>query len=429
MGDGRYYTYSQFFDVVILTTLITLAIINTLYCYYRNNEEGSTWHVNGCYGLVLFFIMFRIVESVIPNMTGAAQLRHISVVFLLASISLEGLRRFMLMKYKKVILLISLAIMLIFAVSDLMILDYGFHSSTYTLFYKVVLTVTATTISILNVPFILKQLKTMSSKAQTKWRLRLGLFILPAVVYTIGVWNNSSTIDYLEYLVVAGLTINLIFELQLGSQSALSILAFDKIGDMTSNYIIVVDTQEQVIYENEAVRKSDFFKASTMLNTNKIEEIFEGDEVKKTQYYKKEYLQLIVDETEQYFTYKISMLSHNNKVIGKIISFTRITDLMTLLMELEEKKKASQLINQQLSNYSEVVYYIEKEKEVDNLLNNILTSRDQQMKELLAMISETKGNIDETTFESYINASIQMSDGILEEVRQTVSDYRAYYGG
>jgi hypothetical protein len=157
--------------------------------------------------------------------------------------------------------------------------------------------------------------------------------------------------------------------------------------------------------------------------------LFNGDVSVKSNHLGKDYLLFKKDKSKHYFIYKKALLREMGKSVGYIMTITEITELIELLFSLEDKKKKSKDTNSQLINYSKVVYHIEREKELSNLLEEVINSREEQMKFLSQIISGIKENKDEQLFEDNIDVAISKSNEILYEVRNTVSTYREHFGG
>ena len=119
-------------------------------------------------------------------------------------------------------------------------------------------------------------------------------------------------------------------------------------------------------------------------------------------------------------------MESGQKNIGFIITITNITDLIKLLVNLENKKEESIIANEKLKKYSDVVYHVEKEKRINILLEEVLSLRDIQMQRLSQMIFDTKEKSNEKNFEGSVDVAINLANEILEEVRDTVSKYREY---
>lgn len=258
-------------------------------------------------------------------------------------------------------------------------------------------------------------------------KYKFMLIILPLGVYLVITCINCNAVCYIELFIslCAIIYTNLIFAFN--TESSYSILAFDKIENISTNYIFVIDNLGKVIYSNDMVKISEFF--GDIKHIESVTKIFKCDTVESYSYLDKEYINIKKDSEDFYFSYSYSQLYHKEKTIGSVITITNITDLILLLNNLEDKKAESKKLNEELKNYSKVVYHLEKEKEINNLLEEIVLARDGQMKYLTNLIKDTKAKIDDKTFENYIEISIDKSNEILEDVRKTVTKNREYYGG
>lgn len=137
MGDGRYYTYFQFADIIILTFLSVLSLVSILFFYYRKNKDMSITYITAPSLLILVFLFIRIIESVIPNLEIASSLRELQLVLLVACVILCVLNK----KHIENKLMVILIITIILGVNNLFLniifITYEFHNIIYTSFYKV----------------------------------------------------------------------------------------------------------------------------------------------------------------------------------------------------------------------------------------------------------------------------------------------------
>ena len=92
------------------------------------------------------------------------------------------------------------------------------------------------------------------------------------------------------------------------------------------------------------------------------------------------------------------------------------------MYSLEDQKQKSKEANAKLRNYSEVVYHIEKEKEINTLLEEIVSSREKEMQSLINRIDALIDN--EGDFVEQVDPVIRFNQKILEDVRKAVSTYR-----
>lgn len=77
-------------------------------------------------------------------------------------------------------------------------------------------------------------------------------------LYMTMIFYKSHTVCYIELIISLSVIVytNLIF--RLNSKSSHTILAFDKIGDISTNYIFVIDRDNRLIYNNKMAKQSEF---------------------------------------------------------------------------------------------------------------------------------------------------------------------------
>jgi hypothetical protein len=129
-----------------------------------------------------------------------------------------------------------------------------------------------------------------------------------------------------------------------------------------------------------------------------------------------------------YMGYSKKSIIKNNKLAGYIITFTDITELINMLDELNMKQSETVKANTKLSHYKEIVYDIEKEKEINNLLDEIANNQQKSMLELKCDIDDVKISLDED-FIQKISKIITNAKHDLQDVRKAVTAYMNYYGG
>ncbi len=424
MGDGRYYTYCQFFDVLLLIFLITLVIASLIYFHYRKNRDNKLLHINIPLILIAFFCIMRMGEIVIPNLFYAHMLRNVECGILVLVILILSLDKKTINTNRKTIFFILIPFIIILLYNRSFVESYEFHNVFYTPMYKWLLVSCLFT-------WILSSIKDLiigKGKYNNKQFVFIKLFVIliPISMYLLMIVTNLAFYEYFEIILLACFTVYLNFVFKFNNESSLTMLAFDKIGDASTNYIFVTDENYKLIYKNEAATKSGFFVEMTDINASDFAAMFKGESIKKTTNLGKEYIMLKIKNGKKYFAYKAKNLKNGQKHIGFIITVTNITDLIELLVNLENKKEESRIVNEKLKNYSDVVYHIEKEKEINNLLDEIVSLRDIQMKYLSRLIFDTKEKLNDNLFEEYIDLAINKTNEILEEVRDTVSKYREY---
>jgi transcriptional regulator with PAS, ATPase and Fis domain len=237
-------------------------------------------------------------------------------------------------------------------------------------------------------------------------------------------------VDYLDFAeILFFITLSVMFNIIMYSQSSsgLTILAFDKIGDILQDYVFVTNVDGNVIHKNKMANQSDLFISDEKIDIDNIKNIYRIKPDIKKNSHGNEYAKLEYKNKELYFIHKHDFLKDKEEIIGHIITIIDITNLMNLLYSLEDKKEKSKETNAKLKHYSEVVYHIEKEKEINVLLEEILYSREKEMQSLIDKINLLIQN--ENDFLEQIDHVVCFNQRILEDVRKAVRTYRQYYGG
>lgn len=424
MGDGRYYTYYQFFDVFLVLILIMLAIGNLIYIHYRKSRDTKLAHINTPLILIIVFCIIRMIETVIPNLFYAYMLRNIECGLLLLMIIMFSLDKKTINSNKKAIIALLISVILILFFNRIFVKNYDFHNVIYASMYELLLVSCVIIWIFLSAKDLFIEKATYHKKQIIVIKLFTVLF--PILIYLVILTKNSDYLEYFEMIMGVCFTIYINLSFRLNNESSLTMLAFDKIRKVSTNYIFVTDETYKLIYKNKAATKSGFFSELLNINASDFATIFKGNSVKKTTDLGKEYIRLEINGDTKYFAYKKKYLESEHKHIGFIITITNITDLIKLLIDLERKKEESIIANEKLKKYSDVVYHVEKEKEINILLEEVLSLRDIQMQYLSKMIFDTKENLNGNNFESSVDDAIDLANEILDEVRDTVSQYRAY---
>ncbi|MDA3846011.1 MAG: hypothetical protein PF505_05610, partial [Vallitaleaceae bacterium] len=86
MGDGRYYTFYQFYLSLILIILLIIVTSSMMISYYKNKNKENGINVSFIYLFLLIGIISLFVENVINIMDIALILRWISTISLLVSL-------------------------------------------------------------------------------------------------------------------------------------------------------------------------------------------------------------------------------------------------------------------------------------------------------------------------------------------------------
>lgn len=442
MGNGRYYTFEQFYSVIVLLALVIFIITSGIFCYLRTTNNDGKKYFSAIFTQLIIIAVARFVEEVIVSVDIAKNLRYSqNVVFLglsaiffyyfiskiipmFESIENGGISKSKMDKYFLRGLFAILMGLLIYGVSigeSFIIKSYSFDNIIYTKEYAIIIL-----ICLLILFVICVQTLFIGSKSRIISMLVLVMCVVPYCVYFIFVKNNISNVDIIEVVLYFMFTIMVNILATSFIPGNIAPLAFDSIKDMILDYVFITDENGKIVYKNKNVSNTDFFNHWENIKLNNIKELFVGC-VKERKSLNKSYVQLINNNSKYYFSYKYKILKNKNKVNCNIITITDITDLIEMLEDLEKTKKKHKKINEKLSDYSEKVYYMEKQKEINSLMEKIAKSQENSMLQIERKIDHAVSKIDHDTFENYIDDIILLSKNNLSEVRKAVSVYKEYY--
>lgn len=420
MGDGRYYTFYQFFDVLLIMISVIFSLFSIVHFYYKKNNKASIDYIFYPLYSVTIFGVLRIIEYVYPNMEVCIKLRNLSTIILIATIVTSRLSRFKIKKYFYMILIGLVTVLLIR--HNIFISDFEYHNIVYSSYYK------ALVVIVMVHSLVISYKVSIGKDSKILLLPDLMFFLIPVLAYGLIVFLNKHFVDYFETTLMILLTVFINIKFFKADESSYTTIAFDKIGNMGLSYIYVIDDAYKVIYKNNMVKSSHLFQSVVSLDLDDFSKLFGSETLVKYTYKDKEYFELTI-EKKYYFSYGMTELHEEDKCIGYIVTFADVTELLDLLIHLEEKKHETKKVNERLKNYSQVVYHLEKEKEINKLLEEIVTSRDRQMTYLSQLVQDATSKLEDDLFEKYIEVAINKSNEILEDVRETVTKYREYYGG
>ncbi len=435
MGDGRYYTFYQFFGILLLVMFSMFALMSAVAGYYRNSGNQKEKKILPIFYVLSILMILKTIEIIIPSLITGVILRSVISVLLIYEVIKWNVylneNIFSVVKSTKLwiaeIFSGIVAFLVMITKGNFLFNKYNFYHTEFTNYYK------AIWIVIFGINLFYCFMVLFSKKQKHKIYKNIGSFIilflfmiLPFGTYTYMLGNNIVFLDYAEIFILIMLSAILNIILYSQSPSGITILTFNKIGDIISDYIIVTDNKGRIIYKNSRVNQSDCFESEEIININNLSEIYRTDAMKMYNPDGEEYMKISNEKNDRYFTHRCDPLKNKKDTIGYIITIVEISELMELLNRLKEVQEKAKDTNNKLKNYAEVVYNAEKEKEINMLLEKILFAREKDMYQLIADIEEIlKEEIkNEFNFQEKIEILIKYNQKTLEEVRKTVSAYR-----
>jgi len=436
MGDGRYYTYYQFFGILILVILSILALASMVVGYYRNSGNQNEKKMSRYFLMLSIIIILKIVEFVIPEMEKGLVLRYLISLLLINQVLswIEYLNNYVLQIIKIPIYFLSeiivgiLLTITILTKGKLIISSYNFYKTEFTVTYLGIWIFVLLMILLYSFKILISK-----EKIHRVYQNKISFFILfiflliPVGLYLVMLIKKIFYLDFAEIFILTMLLT--IFNIIMYSQSpfGITILTFNKIGDIISDYIFVTDISGKVIYKNSRVNQATFFAVNDKIDLDNLNKIYFSDAIEMFHPEGKEYFKMNCNGIDCYFMHRCDPIKNREETIGYIITIVDISELMKLLHLLEEMQEKAKETNIKLKNYVEVVYNVEREKEINTLLEKILSSREKDMVQLIKYIEELieqKDVLTEADFQDKIDFLITYNQKILEEVRKTVNSYR-----
>lgn len=435
MGDNRYYTFIQFYSVIVLTVVAGAALFSGVYRSVRNGRDpGLFWGMSS----MLFFAVSsvaRIVEWVIPDFGLAASCREVFLWSMLAGVFcviayrgrwLIGHRfAFLTVGYRRWFVLVPvLAVMMILPRYVRLVKAYAYPVITYSMIFLVLMIyLTALYIS----QALVRHIRWMKGH-KNKNRQR-ELASLCAAVYggflLVYLWLIPDTAyrNGFEYLLlVLGI---LVMHLLVDAKNSFGITsaAFDNVVRLLPEYIVVTDMAGTVIYSNRPTGRYRHFSPVRSLTEASFDQLMHGKtEIKKN---KDGRFYIKVQEGDQatYYLYSKSMVGKE----GILYSFLDMTELIGMLNDLEVLQKELAAVNSKLKDEKTMTYRLEQEKEVNALMEEVTQIQEASM---MALVESIQDLLDEgVDFYQEIDKALAATNRILTEVRKAVRTYREYYGG
>ncbi len=348
MGDGRYYTFIQFFNVFLITILIVVFLVVFISAIFKISE------------LKIFFIF-----------SGVA-------LFLVL----------ILMFYIEVVVNVSIIPKLYFII-NVMIVVYVLIAITFYIY-----------------SFFYYNLK----------RYEVLQIILMLICIGCYIYFNSLRLIAIVFIIHYFVMVYVNMEYKAG------INVFASVKKMMLDYVFIIQDDGLVIFKNDKVRTSILFKDVNKIDINDIQSIF-ANKIKFSDDYFKQLIE--IDSYKKFFfQYQIKDILREKNKIGYIITFVDVTEFINILGEINENRENLFKINVQLAGYKEKVYEIEREKEIDLLLDEIATNQYSLMKKLKKDIKNL--SFDDENLEQKIDELLVLSKNDLKKVRDAVNTYVNY---
>lgn len=361
MGDGRYYSLGQFFNIIILTLAVIFLTVNLMLAFYKEERHGKGLSLAG--GLLLVALVGRFLAEVAVS-----------------PIRIElGNYLFYGMSIGHIVMCIAIDIRYLVEAKKSQTINWRTPNR------KTMSYIMGTVVLILGVLFLVK----------VDWRI-------PIVVILTG--HFGFLVSYLtEYRISSSI--------------------FTDVKKLMLDYVFIVGVEGEILFKNDRVAESTFFKKVVSIDKENIGDLFKGRVVFR-QDFAKQFIK-VEGDTTAYFQYNQKSLKEKGQPVAYILTFVDISELVNMLDQIEAQHHQATELNNQLARYKEKVYELEREKEINNLLDEIA---DNQRKSLL-ILEEKIGQlkITDDSFDEQVEQLIFLAKADLKDVRQAVTTYIDYY--
>lgn len=423
---STYYSTTQFLYVLTILPLAIISIYSLVYLQISDNDY-KTIFLKIIYTLVTFYCFISVIQSVSKNPVSNHIIQKIKLAIFLSLFYAPYLKE--IKKVKILSILLTFIILLFILIADKLIIDSDYHNLIYSNLYKTILLMNTILINI----SIVKDIYMSNEKPfflNKKVRILLNLLLIstPSILHLIILMKGSFNILYSEIILILSFVIISIVKYFDNNESSLLIKTFDEVSKNSSKYLFILDKNYSIIFANRSAISSDLFNRIKTIDIDNLTKLFKHEAKEEIDSANNKYIAVKHEkELIKYYSYNILDVKKEKKTLSYVLSIEDISEIMDLSLSLHKKKIRTEYFNQKLEQYSKIVYNIEKEKQVNKLLEKIIENREQQMKDLSKRLVNLLDKIDDTNFENLIEDTIQNTNNILIDVRATVSKFRENY--
>jgi hypothetical protein len=202
------------------------------------------------------------------------------------------------------------------------------------------------------------------------------------------------------------------------NQKSISGIMFKSLYDMLPDAIFILNQEGHIIFRNQS-SKHDDYTVDSIVQLDSLTSVFNH----KVSVIRSRADMIEVKVLDDYFFLQIKPIMEDGMLKAHLISVSKVTELMAMINTLKDKEHEANQLNKKLMHYSQIVYDVEKEMNIQNILNKVMDIEGKRINQLLAMLETLKDN------PHNIGRAIELNKKILEEIRSAVGAYRTYFGG
>ncbi len=250
--------------------------------------------------------------------------------------------------------------------------------------------------------------------------------ILPLVYNTMIILMKGSSSGYVFGFF---LSVTLVYYVMLNRlPSQIMTRNLDKIEKWLNEGIIITNESGNITFTNLLEHSwGEILEIPKKLNVEKPSEIFKNVESAMQE---ADGVAVTVSglEPKTFFVTKTQLFIKKRRM-GYLFVIKETTEMTQLLLELKNKNLEHEKKNQALKDYARVAYKYETEKEINLLTNEMNDNIGHQMIELSMVCQKACLEVEQNSKDApeAIQATVKLSQKVLNSVRKAVSAYRSLY--
>ncbi len=427
MGDGRYYTYYQFFIIIFFTIISCGLIFTIIHTMVKSRKKQRIYYIIYAGNFLLLYSIGSFIIEVTYEVEWALVLSYIS------TISILGYFITYIFYYSKRKLFGIGCILGFIAVTKLKFIDsYTFTEIIYTRVYQWSMLALTVCLIIVILKDNINIYKTDNNYKKTESLIK-GLSVIAfTFAYLLYIYIPELVYVFYFALIMQVIMLNLIF-LKFMPEEKIPIGYYNIIENMIDT-LIVLNLKKEILYINDTeisglVDKNkvvDLRNLVNLLNLQNAQIVLLGNNVIKVNGI----------NNGKTISCKMSLetIMKKNKLVGYVIVIEDGIYLEEMISELREKKKLLIQNKKELLNYSRTSKILSDEKERNKLLLDVQNELGHHFALLTKYIENTIDKIKnkdlcEHELKDDIITSIVLARNNLKKIRETVKEYRETYDG
>ncbi|MBN2794232.1 MAG: hypothetical protein JXR88_02415 [Clostridia bacterium] len=415
MGDGRYYTYEQFYMIVWLTFLTIMSVYSLINHFYKSKQHPKGKVLFIFYGCLLTLVGLKTMGQLTPTLD-TAYFIHILSIFL-TSVLWVCLILLLNQNKKNDVLIYSFGLFNLWVLvkPQILISKFNFLYYEYSVFYFmwVILYLVIASYFLMKL-YRSNRLIHQLYNNQTLVLTTATTLLLPYILYIVLACLHLNWIPIMEVLLLFLFVLNVNFLSHFPGQNSITSLAFGNLSDVLTEGIFVVDIYGKVLIRNKTASQ-DLFTDQNKIDLMDLKSLFK--EIPKTEILTNDVHEFQIND--QFYQLQLKKLESK----GYLISIINVTKIHHAITQLKTNHLEEERINAMLQNESKISYDLSRETLIKEYMDEIMNTQGELIYQLLEEIDLLESN--DISFDMVIKKSKE----ILDDVRQSVSLFRNYHGG